>query len=438
MLSRRAVLSAVPAALAIAAAPTGVATAASGRRPVATGPGSPAGMDPTVWREYGTPLVPGCQGGPLRGETIAVKDLFSVAGHRIGAGNEAWLAQAEVETTTAPAVAKLLRAGADIAGIARTDEFAYSLAGTNAHYGTPPNPAAPERIPGGSTSGPASAVALGQATIGLGTDTGGSIRIPSSYQGLYGIRPTHGAVPVEGLIPLAPSFDTVGWITRDPATLTAAGKVLLAHTRRARPPRRALVSEELLAVATDEVQAAVAAAIDRWGGAKALPELVPINFDATVLPQWVRWFQTVQGYEAWQAHGDWISQHWDTLNPDVRSRFETASRYSTADRDAAAKALVGARQTINQLLGDDLLLLPSASSVAPTRQEASLGGAVIEEARATTFQLTVTAGISGRCALSIPVPTTGAPVGLTLIGPRHTDTHLLRLATKTQHAGISR
>ena len=239
MLSRRAVLSAVPAALAIAAAPTGVATAASGRRPGATGPGSPAGMDPTVWREYGTPLVTGCQGGPLRGETIAVKDLFSVAGHRIGAGNGAWLAQAEVETTTAPAVAKLLRAGADIAGIARTDEFAYSLAGTNAHYGTPPNPAAPERIPGGSTSGPASAVALGQATIGLGTDTGGSIRIPSSYQGLYGIRPTHGAVPVGGLIPLAPSFDTVGWITRDPATLIAAGKVLLAHTRRARPPRRA-------------------------------------------------------------------------------------------------------------------------------------------------------------------------------------------------------
>ena len=164
---------------------------------------------------------------PLAGESVAVKDLYAVAGQRVGAGNPAWLDQAAVETSNAWAVQQLLEAGADVAGIARTDEFAYSLAGTNAQYGTPPNPKAPRRISGGSSSGSSSAVSLGHASIGLGTDTGGSIRVPAAYQGLWGIRTTHGLVPTDGLLPLAPSFDTVGWLTRSPALLARVGETLL-------------------------------------------------------------------------------------------------------------------------------------------------------------------------------------------------------------------
>jgi hypothetical protein len=156
---------------------------------------SPPAFDRRVWRVVGDPLTEHTGTGTLSGETVAVKDLYAVAGQRIGAGNPAWLAQARVETSHAWAVDQLLEHGADLLGIARTDEFAYSLAGTNVHYGTPPNPKAPHRISGGSTSGSASAVSLGHATIGLGTDTGGSIRVPASYQGLWGIRPTHGVVP---------------------------------------------------------------------------------------------------------------------------------------------------------------------------------------------------------------------------------------------------
>ena len=156
-----------------------------------------------------------------------MKDLYAVAGQRVGAGNPAWLERAPVEATTAWAVQRLLDAGADVTGITRTDEFAYSLAGTNAQYGTPPNPKAPRRISGGSSSGSASAVSLGHATIGLGTDTGGSIRVPAAYQGLWGIRTTHGLVPTAGLLPLAPSFDTVGWLTRSPELLARVGEVLL-------------------------------------------------------------------------------------------------------------------------------------------------------------------------------------------------------------------
>jgi amidase len=167
-------------------------------------------FDRRVWRVVGDPLVRGARTAvtalPLAGIAVAVKDLIAVAGQPVGAGNPAWLAEQQPQLRSAPALEALLAAGADVVGIARTDEFAYSLAGTNVHYGTPPNPAAPGAISGGSTSGPASAVALGQAAVGLGTDTGGSIRIPASYQGLVGIRTSHGAIDTAGELPLAPAF----------------------------------------------------------------------------------------------------------------------------------------------------------------------------------------------------------------------------------------
>ncbi|MFG2432500.1 amidase family protein [Streptomyces sp. NPDC048590] len=390
--------------------------------------------DPTVWREFGDPLVRPTRFGPLAGLTVAVKDLFAVEGHRVGAGNPAWLAGSRPESTSASAVAELLAAGAAVAGIARTDEFAYSLAGTNGHYGTPPNPAAPERISGGSTSGPASAVSLGQADIGLGTDTGGSIRIPSSYQGLYGIRPSHGAVSTEGLLPLAPSFDTVGWITRDARTLRAAGRVLLPRGG-GRAPSGVVLAQEIIDVASPEVAASVRRAVAGWRGA-GLPRVRGVRFDADVLPDWVRAFQTKQGVEAWSRWGSWVSRHWESLNPDVRSRFETASKYTRDDLVAAERVLREARARVDDLLGDRILILPSASSVAPTRAEAALGGPVIEQARAQTFQLTCLAGLSGRCAVSIPVRSRTAPVGLCMVGPRGSDRHLLDLAVRVEAAGL--
>ncbi|UGT42939.1 hypothetical protein LTV02_05945 [Nocardia yamanashiensis] len=182
-------------------------------------------IDTAVWREYGTPLVAATGAGPLTGHTVAVKDLYAVAGYAIGAGVREFPRQPE--TAHSAVVTALLAAGADIAGIAQTDEFAYSITGANGRYGMPLNPAAPDRIPGGSSSGSAVAVARGEATIGLGTDTAGSIRVPAAYQGLWGIRTTHARIDRRGLLPLAPPFDAVGWIARDPATLRAVAEILL-------------------------------------------------------------------------------------------------------------------------------------------------------------------------------------------------------------------
>ena len=219
-------------------------------------PRTPA-LDRTIWRSVGDPFLQGAWEGPLAGLTVAVKDLFAIAGFRIGAGNPTFLEEARPEKVTAPAVADLLRAGASLRGIARTDEFAYSIAGDNVHYGTPPNGAVVGALPGGSSSGPASAVALGHADIGLATDTAGSIRVPASYQGLWGLRTTHDLVPRQGMLPLAQSFDTVGWLTRDGETLQRVADWCLSYDGSASTenvygasgddlPWRFLVPEEIL------------------------------------------------------------------------------------------------------------------------------------------------------------------------------------------------
>jgi Asp-tRNA(Asn)/Glu-tRNA(Gln) amidotransferase A subunit family amidase len=372
------------------------------------------GVDTRIWRVVGSPLVAGAGTGPLAGQSVAVKDLFGVAGQRIGAGNPAWLVAAPVEDTHAWAVARLLAAGADVAGIARTDEFAYSLAGANAHTGPPPNPRAPGRLPGGSSSGPASAVASGRATIGLGTDTGGSIRVPASYQGLFGIRTTHGSVPVDGLLPLSPSFDTVGWLTRDASLLARVGDVLVPESTGGRD--ELVVVPDLLSIAEPEVTAAV----DGWAaGLGAARE----DWDLGPLAGRVSAFLTLQAWEAWHERGGWLDGRLDTLGPDVRARFAHASTIQGEAAAAASDEVSRAREEVRELVGDRVLVLPSASSVAPRI------GSDLQEVRAATMRLTCLAGLGGLPAVSIPlVSSSGLPCGACLVAAPGRDRDLLRLA----------
>jgi amidase len=382
-------------------------------------------LDTRIWRTVGDPLVasPLADGeGPLSGESVAVKDLYAVAGHPIGAGNPQWLLHATPEPEHAAVVRTLLEAGASVRGIARTDEFAYSLAGQNAHYGTPPNPRAPRRISGGSSSGSATAVSLGHATIGLGTDTGGSIRVPAAYQGLFGIRTTHGSIDRTGLLPLAESFDTVGWMTRSAFLLAAVGDVLLpvgvtgatAATGATARGTDLIAVPALLALAEPDV----ADAVGRW-----LPEGVAFEDWALAdLDTWRAAFQTRQAYEAWRAHGAWLQSRLDSLGADVRGRFETASRV-TAQQDAeAGVVLEEARARIRDLVGDRVLVLPSAGSVAPPPAQA-------QAAREATLRLTCLAGIGGLPAVSLPLRTAaGLPCGVCLVAAPGRDRDLLDLA----------
>ena len=228
-------------------------------------------VDRSIWRLLGSPLVAGAASGPLRGESVAVKDLFEVAGFAVGAGNPAYLAESRPAATTAPAAASLLAAGADVLGIAQTDEFAYSIAGRNSHYGAPVNVASPGSIPGGSSSGPASAVASGQASIGLGTDTAGSIRVPASYQGLWGLRATHGAIDTSGLLPLAPSFDAVGWLIRSPGVLVRAAAASLDDARQVHIPAEVAIAPATQAEISPGVRDAFSTSVERLVEARRFP-----------------------------------------------------------------------------------------------------------------------------------------------------------------------
>jgi Asp-tRNA(Asn)/Glu-tRNA(Gln) amidotransferase A subunit family amidase len=382
-------------------------------------------VNSAIWRIVGTPLVAGSGTGPLSGETVAVKDLFAIEGFAVGGGVPAYLAEAAVATRTAPAVSALLAAGASVTGIARTDEFAYSIAGRNPHYGTPPNPAVVGAIPGGSSSGPASAVASGQASIGLGTDTGGSIRVPASYQGLWGLRTTHGAVPVDGLLALAPSFDTVGWMTRNAATLRAAAAASLRGAGVTAGPRF-VVAPALSTVIEPELRPAFHAGL----------ELLPAGSIDTVelgdLDELVETFRAVQAAESWATRGEWITEHPGALGADVAARFAWAESITTEREAQARVAWSRLRIALDVALGDRVLVLPAASSVAPSMMA---DAATLERTRAATLRLTCIAGLTGRPALSAPllsVPIAGqftpAPVGMCFVGPRGTDLSLIDLA----------
>lgn len=376
-------------------------------------------IDPSVWRVVGTPLVASSAPGPLAGETVAVKDLFSLAGHAIGGGVPAYLAEASPAERTSSAVEALLDAGADVIGIARTDEFAYSIAGRNPHYGTPPNPAVVGGTPGGSSSGPASAVALGQASIGLGTDTGGSIRVPASYQGLWGLRTTFGAVGVDGVLPLAPSFDTAGWLTRSAPPLRRAATATLDLARQV-PVSGFVTAPALL----QHVEPAVALAFEAFtaGLDTAIVDLGDID-------ELFFTFRTVQSAEAWRTHGAWIQAHPGALGDDIAGRFAFASTV-TAEQEATARAThTVLRSRLDAVLGDQVLLLPSASSVA---LPVTAGAELIERTRQGTLRLTAICGLTGRPGLSVPLlwieqpgALTDAPVGVCLVGPRFSDLALI-------------
>lgn len=384
--------------------------------------------DQSIWRrlgEAGAPLVPGAPHGPLTGVRVAVKDLFALAGERIGAGNPQWLADAAPESHTAPAARALLDAGAEITGIAQTDEFAFSLAGTNIHYGTPENAAAPGCITGGSTSGPAAAVAAGFADLGLGTDTAGSIRVPASYCGLYGLRPTHGAVSSVGLLPLAPSFDTPGLLARDPHLLRRAAHTLLPPGDPA-PVTTLLVANDLLDLVDISMRLAFVAAVRAFAGRTGLRlEMVPALCDGQ-LEEWLTAFRTVQTAEAWQNHGGWIAAHPNSLAGPIAARFAAGRDVAAEQWARADDVLAGARKVLDaQLTPGAALVLPAASSSAPPRD---LAEAAVESIRATTLRLTCLASLAGLPAVVAPTLRLGTrPAGLCLVGAAGSDDALLEL-----------
>jgi amidase len=369
--------------------------------------------------------LPGAPAGPLAGLSFGLKDLFDVAGHGTGFGSPDWLATHPPAEAHAAVLARLLGAGASLAGRTHTEEMAFSLTGENAHYGTPVNPAAPGRVPGGSSSGSASAVAGGLVAFAIGSDTGGSVRAPASYCGLYGIRPTHGAVSLAGACPLAPSFDTAGWFARDAATLSRVGDVLLPPAAGPQTPGRGLLAADAWALAAPAVVAALhpaLAAVERVLGA-----LVPVTVSDEGLRVWFELFRTLQFHEIWATHGPWVEAVRPRFGAQVGARFDAVRQVPTEAAEAArprreaVTALMAAR-----LAGNAVLVLPTMPDAAP---RCGQDGGAVTAVRERAMQLLCISGLSGVPQVTLPLGRVAeGPVGVSLMAARGNDLMLLRLA----------
>ncbi|CAM4037850.1 amidase [Paenibacillus alkaliterrae] len=362
--------------------------------------------------------------GRLSGKTFAVKDVFDIAGHTSSAGNPDWLRTHRPANGHAAVIGRLLGSGARLEGTTITDEMMYSVNGENAHYGTPVNPKAPGRIPGGSSSGSASVVAAGLADFAIGTDTGGSVRVPAAYCGIYGIRPTHGAVDSDGLIPLAPSFDTVGWMARDAQTMLEVGRVLLESPAACSGGafQRVLFAEDLWALPDEHSMQAL------QGYVPMLRSLAESHEQTVLAPEglqaWMNAFRRMQAIEIWRGHGGWVTREQPSFGPGIAERFAWAATLKPEEHGDAFAKREEVRTLLEQLLGKNTVLVaPTVPAIAPLL---GLSGEEAERRRAHTLQMSCAAGLAGFPQMTVPVPgELGCPIGLSFIAGPHQDLRLL-------------
>jgi amidase len=379
--------------------------------------------------------IRGAASGPLAGLTAVVKDMYDIAGSRTGGGNPEWLAAQKPAARHADAVEKILAAGATITGKTICDEFFYSISGVNAHYGTPPNVRAPGRISGGSSSGSAAACGAHACDFALGSDTGGSVRVPASFNGVYGLRPTHGRVDLTGAMGMAPSFDVAGWFAGGPGVLGRVGSVLLQGAPARAPAQHLLIAEDAFAQADREVADLGRAFLERCGDLLPPPAKVtvaPTGLDTAGLDSWREAFRVVQAKEVWEIFGSFIVQAEAKLGPGIKERMEFAATVTADQADRSREIAAAARARIRTIAAPGAIItVPTAPSIAP---KLAATGDALEQFRVRTMRLTCIAGIAGLPQITLPIGTvSGCPAGLSFIGWPSGDEVLLDLACEIGH-----
>ncbi len=364
-------------------------------------------------------------GGTLSSLTFAAKDIFDVAGHVTGGGNPDWKATHPPAERNAWVVQSLVNAGADMVGKTHTDELTRGILGENAHYGTPINSKALERVPGGSSSGSAAAVAGSLVNFALGSDTGGSVRIPASFCGLYGLRPTHGRIPLGGILMQAPSYDTIGWFARDAETYARVGEVLFQNEIPAVSPSRLVIAQDAFEEADENVSDVLlplAEKIAALAGSSTTERLAPNG-----LAEWASQQNVLQSKEAWDTVKDWI----DRVNPRfsfwVSERYNFATTLTDAQLNDAAKVRDKIKARMNEVFsGGGFVCLPTAPCPAPLRGQPT---SAKREVLSRIILLTCIAGTTGRPQLNLPLgEVNGLPVGLSIMGNHGSDEELIGFA----------
>jgi amidase len=375
--------------------------------------------------------------GSLDGLRFAVKDTIDVAGFKTGCGNPTWRDSHPAAVVHAVCVEQLLLAGARCIGKTISDELAFSLLGENHFYGTPLNAHARDRVPGGSSSGSASAVACGLVDFALGTDTGGSTRVPASNCGIWGFRPSHGFVSVAGVNPLAPSFDTVGILAQSADVLAKVALVLFAAAPVS-PSKPATI--HLIRDAFDLADANVQESLSeplRW-----LREIFGDTLRELSLQQlvsddaghsfatWADRFCVIQWAEIESCLGAWIANARPEFGPQIAASFQLMKQL---DRRRVAEALQRRHQYcrgLHEFLGpDDLLCIPTTPALAPRKGDPPRRSSSGTGYYPRTLSLTSVAGMGRLPQVSLPIAdVAGVPVGLSLLARHGQDSFLLQAA----------
>jgi amidase len=379
--------------------------------------------------------IEGAPDGPLAGLTAAVKDMYDIVGERTGGGSPEWLAEQKPASVHSSAVANILDAGATIIGKTICDEFFFSITGENAHYGTPDNLRASGRLPGGSSSGSAAATAAGCCDFALGSDTGGSVRIPASFCGLYGIRPTHGRVDLSGAMPMAPSFDVCGWFANGPGVLRKVGAVLLEGDHIEASIKKLTIADDAFAEADTEVTELARKFIARTE--ERLPKPVHEKVAPHELDMWRESFRILQGRETWKSYGKFIEEKKPKLGPGNKERLMFGKTVTEDMVKPAQEIRDQAHERMHRLLTPGAILaIPTAPSIAPLRDSEGDEQAAF---RIRVIRLTCLSGLSGLPQVTIPMGTVkGCPVGLSLIGWKGGDETLLDLAVSlSRYCGLT-
>ena len=369
----------------------------------------------------------GAAAGPLRGLTFALKDLYDVKGHITGCGTPRWAETHEPALKNAAVLDLLLAAGATLMGKSHTDELAYSLLGMNPHYGTPLNPRAHDRIPGGSSNGSASATAGGVVDFAIGSDTGGSVRLPASFCGLFGMRPSHDRISLKGVMPLAPSFDTAGWFARDVKMLERIGRVLLQSSDKPQPkqPSKVLLAMDAFELMNDGARDALLPLAEKVADKFGIPEKIQLSESG--LTKWMEVFRVVQAREAWNSHAAWIQEAGTPTDWGVGARFKMGSKITDQDFEEGCASREKITSHMHAVLGEDVMLIsPTTPDIAPLKESSRDYFAAFRD---QALSILCPAGLARLPQISIPVMAfNGAPLGLSLIGPPGQDEFLLHVA----------
>jgi len=371
----------------------------------------------------------GPEGRPLSDLKYAAKDIFDVAGFVTGGGNPDWKATHPPADQHAWIVETLFNAGATMVGKTHTDELTRGILGENAHYGTPINSRALGRVPGGSSSGSAAAVAGGLVDFALGSDTGGSVRIPASFCGLWGLRPTHDRIPLEGILKQASSYDTIGWFTRDAATYAQVAQVVFQTSIPDTSPTRIIIAQDLFDEADENVSAAllpIAEKIAAMVGSSTTVKLAPNG-----LAEWSAQQNVLQSKEAWDTVKDWVDQVNPRFSFWVSERYQFAINLTDAQIDEAAAVRDSLRIRMDEVFADGgFLCLPTAVVPAPLR---GLPASAKKDVQSRLSRLTCIAGTTGRPQLSMPLgEVNGMPVGISIMGDRGSDEQLIGFACRVE------